>query len=228
MKKIQFLLAIMIMANITVSAQYKKASFLSKAGRTYALGVTAHNLGDGKGSPLGYSFSSGSDNTAKHFFHWYEIVAIPPFKYSYETTYHDGNTDQDVPATVSGKSKFHLIYDYNMGYHLLNRKRDKEPTLQPYLFLGFNIVVFGKADEPEIPNYYDYKKKVSTSGLSFGARGGLGLVFRITDRIGIKTDLGYDYQYNWSADDYYDSEMYHMFTNHAFVNAGLRFRFLQD
>ena len=52
-------------------------------------------------------------------------------------------------------------------------------------------------------------------------------MYNITDRIGVKTDLGYNFQYNFEADGY-NTEMYNMFTNHILISAGVRFRFLED
>jgi hypothetical protein len=75
--------------------------------------------------------------------------------------------------------------------------------LQPYVFLGINAVLLGRANQPEGYNQYtDLKRNVTTEGLSFGARWGIGAVYNITDRIGVKTDLGYNFQYNYKADRY--------------------------
>ena len=229
MKKIQFLLCLLL-ASGSLFAQYKKASFFTKSGRTYSVGAVAHMMGDGKGTPIGYYFSGGSDNTEKRFFGWYDFVAIPAYKYSYTTTAPNYVTGQDEPLTVSGKSKFHLIYDYNVGFHLLDRSQKEQPV-QPYVFLGINAVLWGKANTPDVSSDYDYyyaKKKVTTEGLSFGARGGLGVVYNFTDRIGIKVDGGWNWQYNFSSDVNDGEEQYDMYTTHVFVSGGLRFRFLED
>jgi len=227
MKKIH-ILYLMMLASVIASAQYKKASFLTKSGRTYSLGTTVHVMGDGKGAPIGFYFSGGRDNTESHFFTWYEFVGIPPFKYSFQTTAYNYSTQAEEPVTVSGKSKFHLIYNYNVGYHILNRDGGSEQKLQPYVFLGINAVLLGRANQPEVYNQYtDLKRNVTTEGLSFGARGGVGAVYNITDRIGVKTDLGYNFQYNFESDGY-NTEMYNMFTNHILITAGVRFRFLED
>lgn len=99
---------------------------------------------------------------------------------------------------MSGKSKFHLIYNYSVGYHLLNRDGGSEQTLQPYVFLGFNAVLIGWANQPEVYNHYsELKRNVTSEGLSFGARGGDGAVYNITDPLGVMTDLGYNFQYNY-------------------------------
>lgn len=45
MKKIHILYLLML-ASVIASAQYKKASFLNKSGRTYSLGTTVHVMGD--------------------------------------------------------------------------------------------------------------------------------------------------------------------------------------
>ena len=40
-----------------LQAQYKKASFFDKEGRTYGINAESHFLGDGKKSPVGVSLS---------------------------------------------------------------------------------------------------------------------------------------------------------------------------
>lgn len=94
-------------------------------------------------------------------------------------------------------------------------------------FLGINAVLLCRATQPEVYNQYsELKKNVTTEGISFGARGAAGAVYNITDRIGVKTDLGYTFQSNYEADGYY-TEMYNMFTNRILITAGVRFRFLK-
>lgn len=64
-------------------------------------------------------------------------------------------------------------------------------------------MLLGRANQPEVYNQYtELKKNVITEGLSFGARGGVGAVYNISDRIGVKTDLGDNFQYNYEADGY--------------------------
>src|SRR5438477_10896338 len=98
MKKISVTLVALFVC-ITLSAQYKKASFFGKEGRTYAIGTRLFAMGDGKGSPRGYYLAFGRDEDGKRFFYNWELQYIPSYSFSYDTK--DAN---DLPITVGGKS----------------------------------------------------------------------------------------------------------------------------
>jgi hypothetical protein len=55
MKRITAALALLISFS-GIQAQYKKASFFDKEGRTYGVGVQSHFFGDGKKAAPGLSF----------------------------------------------------------------------------------------------------------------------------------------------------------------------------
>lgn len=228
MKKLSMML-VLALAVSAASAQYKKASFFTKGGRTYAVGATTHIMGDGKGSPIGYYFSGGVDRTDSRFMLWYELTAIPSYKYSYLTTAFNSDTQQEEAIKISGKSRFHLLYNYNVGFHLLDRS-EQEKKIQPFVVLGINVVALGKAEEPEVDyKYSEIKKRVSTSGFGIGLRGGTGAIYAITENIGIKVYGGYNWQYNWNGSETYGTnDYYHMFTSNAFASAGVQFRISED
>lgn len=229
MKKTQTLL-LLLLATVMVQAQYKKASFFSKGGRTYALGTTAHVMGDGKGTPVGFYFSWGRDKTESHFFRWSELVAIPPYKYKYTTMASSyTNPGNKIPVTFSGKSDFHLVYNFNVGYHLLDRS-EEEKKIQPFVFLGFNVVLLSGETYPDISSdYYDWEKDVNSNVFSFGFRGGIGAIYNFTDKIGLKADLGYNHQINFDAtDNGTEASSYYIFTKHPLLSVGVRFRFLEE
>src|SRR5690349_1840004 len=95
--------ALLFFICFSLSAQYKKASFFGKEGRTYGLASQLHAMGDGKGSPIGYTLTFGRDKDGKQFFSSWELEYIPSYKFSFGTT--DINAET---VNISGKSKSHL------------------------------------------------------------------------------------------------------------------------
>ena len=226
MKPLSFVL-LLILATTTVSAQYKKASFFTKGGRTYTLGATFHAMGDGKGIPIGFFYSGGKDNTDKRLFRWYELEFLPAYKYSYQTMAMGSNSGSKEEVTVTGKSRFQFLYNFNLGYHLLNRS-EGEKKINPYVFAGVDVLIFGGAKYSEAYNdHYDFEKNVSEETFGVGFRGGVGALLNFNEKIALKTDLGYNVQYNMDLSDY-TTPMYYAFTNHMFLSTGIRFRISQD
>lgn len=227
MKKIQ-ILALILLTTFMVHAQYKKASFFSKGGRTYEFGTTAHLMGDGKAAPLGFYFGWGRDKTESHFFRWTELVVLPPYKYRYQTmASNSSNGGAKESVWVSGKSSTHMVYNFNVGYHLLDRSEDEKKIL-PFVFLGFNVVLAGSIKEQNYTSgYYDLEKETAGSEFSLGVRGGAGVLFNLTEKTAIKLAAGYNHQFNFDVDNY-GTSTYDIFTSHPLVSLGIRFRLLEE
>jgi len=220
MKKISVTLVALFVC-ITLSAQYKKASFLEKEGRTYAIGTRMYAMGDGKGSPLGYFLGFGKDADGKQLFTWWEFQFIPSYKFSFETANYDG-----LPIVVDGTTKATFIYAYNFGYHLL-KNESAEQKIKPYVTAGFNMKAFGGVKE----SYYNdgsNKKSVPETAWGFGIGGGAGCMYNITSWLALKVEGGYMHQFNFTPEDNADHESYFLFTSHPYASAGLRFRLVQD
>src|SRR5262245_27821033 len=105
---------IALLLSYSLSAQYKKASFFQKEGRTYEFGSQIYAFGDGKGSPIGFKIGFGRDRDGKQFFSSWELQFIPSYKYSFSTT--DENNE---PVQVDGKSRSQFIYAVHYSYHIL-------------------------------------------------------------------------------------------------------------
>ncbi len=217
---------ILLTAFISVFSQYQKASFFSRSGRTYSLGTQLHALGGGRGTPLGYFFAQGVDNNEKHFFFWYDFEIIPSYKYSYKTSYTDLVTSQEVPVTVSGSSRLHLIYNYHLGFHFLNRSQS-EPPFQPYAFVGVSLVAFGKSrDDSNAYMYGDLKKYPIEGGFTIGFKSGLGVVWAITPKLGLNITGGYNPVFNFGGD--VEAARYDVLISHVSASAGIRFKIVED
>jgi hypothetical protein len=207
-----------------LSAQYKKASFFDKEGRTYGLSAEAHFLGDGKKTVPGFALTFGRDRAGKHLFSTTDIRFLPAFKFSYETRDMNGNA-----LTVSGKSKMHLIYGMNWGYFIL--KNEEEQTFKPYVTAGFNVVVLGgvKQFDNDQDYSYDVEKITPMHQFSTGIGGGVGAIFNLSSVLGIKLEGGYTYQLNLSTESAYDNvDTYYMYTPHPYASLGLRFRVVSE
>ncbi len=105
---------VILLACSGAQAQYKKASFLNKSGRTYDLGFAGRFLSGGGGTVPGIYYSYGRDK-GKRIFHWFDLEVLLPTRFTYNTV--DKNNAETV-VTVSGKSKLGIVYRYNFAYYL--------------------------------------------------------------------------------------------------------------
>ena len=163
MKKIIPLLAVLFLST-SVSAQYKKASFFGKEGRTYEIGSQLYAMGGDKGNPIGFKVAFGRDQDGKRFFSSWELQFIPSFKYSYVTT-----DDGDAAVTVNGTTKPYFLYALNYGFHVLKNDEEKR-IVKPFVAAGLNIVLGGqsKAETFTPDNVYGLKKMTVQPAFSMG------------------------------------------------------------
>lgn len=204
-------------------AQYKKASFFEKEGRTYGVGTQLYVMGDGKGAVLGLNLSFGRDQDGKQLFSFWELRYIPAYKFKFESLDLDAN-----PVTVTGKSKSQFIYALNYGLYLTRNEGD-EQKFKPYITAGMNFVLSGGMKKLDNDVYYDnLVKSVPERNFSAGIGGGLGGIINLSSRFSLKVEGGYTYQYNLSTDFDSEQEEYFMFTSHAYASAGIRYRIVSE
>jgi len=222
MKKWITLTAALLLA-FGLSAQYKKASFFDKEGRTYEFGPQLYNFGDGKGSPIGFKIGFGRDRDNKRLFTSWELQFIPSYKYSYHTT-----DENDESVLVNGTSKAQFIYAFHYNYHLL-KAGEEERIVRPFLTAGFNIVIAsGAKTENRTPeSAYNLKKEVIGQAFSSGIGGGLGTLINFTPKLGLKLQGGYTWEIHMGTYDF-SGKGYYMFTNHPYVSLSFRVRIVKD
>ena len=208
---------------VSLSAQYKKASFFEKEGRTYELGSRAYFMGDGRGTPVGFSIGFGRDRGGKRFFSAWEIQIIPSYSYSYTTV--DENND---PIYKNGKTRTMWIYSPNYGYHLL--KNEENRVVQPYVLAGLHILLLGGVKEETETQGYGYpQRNTADESLSFGISGGLGCLVNFSSRFGLKIQGGYDHQFNASPDHWDEAVApYYLFPSHPYASIALRIKVIRD
>jgi hypothetical protein len=217
---------VILFLSISLSAQYKKAGFFEKTGRTYELGSQIYMMGKGNGSPIGYKIGFGRDQDGKRFFSSWDLQFIPSHKYSYATT--DDNND---PVTVTGKSASIFVYGLNYGIHLLKNEGEEKHMVQPYVALGLNILLSGGIKEENFsPDPYGYpKRQTSDQSLSLGLNGGLGCIVNLSSKWGVKIQGGYTHQLNVSTESWDDEiKPFYVFDSHKYVSLGLRLRIVSE
>ena len=225
MKKIIRIVA-MLLLSFKLSAQYKKAGFFEKEGRTYEIGTQLYSMGKGNGSPIGYKISFGRDRDGKTLFTSWDLQFIPSHKYSYSTT-----DENNTPINVTGSSKLTILYGLNWGFHLLNNDADEKPRVQPYITTGIvTLISSGVKSESYSSEPYGFPKR-STSGQTFsvGLSAGVGSIFNLNSKLALKIQGGYTHQFNLSLEAWDDDiKPFYVYDSHIFGSVGLRLRIVRD
>ena len=222
MRKIYLFMVILFVCSC-VQAQYKKASFLNKSGRTYDLGGMGHFLSGGAGTFTGLYYSYGRDQ-GKRTFHWFDLEVILPTKFSY-TTFDRNNSGTAVTVTV--KSSLLFMYRYNFAYYL-NEPENSESKFKPFVTAGVNIKISGNnASNYELkPDNTVPAKVADFTGFSMGVNAGIGGIYALSEKIGIKVMAGYNVQSQQNPSGYSGSEgytIYKVYSSHPYVGLGIRF-----
>jgi hypothetical protein len=217
MKKLMPVLMIVLIST-GAFAQYKKAGFLDKEGRTYEVGTRMFMFGDGKGSPIGFHFGYGRDR-AKTFvgtdFHY-----IPSFSYSYKT-----EDDNGAVVNVDGKARGMLVLTWGVGFHFLKNEEDR--VFDPYARLTLNVLLVSGLKYENRDTYNYTKRNTSDQSLSAGIGAGLGCHINFSHKLALKLEGGTDRQLNISPDHWDDDvKPFYFFVSHMYVDLGLRLRIM--
>jgi hypothetical protein len=226
--KRNLIIVLVVCSCMNVSAQYKKASFLNKPGRTHEIGFTGHFISDGGVTVPGIAYSYGREREGKRLFHWFDLEFLLPAKFSYNTVEFTSRT----PVKVSGESSFGLNYRYNLAYYLIDNSKAENKIL-PFVTGGIHIKIFGGSPKEESTTFSpnvsnDVDRQVTYDNVNFGANVGVGGIYKISSGIGIKLTGGYSFEYNsesgqadsWKANGY---SVYKFYYNHPYVTLGVRF-----
>lgn len=220
MKKIYVGIAIALLCS-SAQAQYKKASFLTKSGRTYDLGVAGHFLNDGAGTRPGIYYSYGRDKGTK-VFHWFDLELLLPTTFKYNTV---DKEDPQTIVSVTGKSKLGLAYRYNFAYYVANTE-NSDAKIKPFVTAGINFLLVGAGAKTYAytPEESDPVKVPHFEAFSCGANIGAGGIYAFSETVGLKFTAGYNFQTQIDTDQYSkEYTAYKTFTNHPYVTFGVRF-----
>jgi len=216
----------MMTAMIQMQAQYKKASFLNKTGRTHEIGFSGRFISASHMTLPGIYYSYGKDND-KRLFHWFDLELMLPSKFKYNT--YDVTTNEQL--SVTGKTTMALAWRYNLACYLTDNTNDEKKFL-PYVNGGINLIVVGgdPVADQVWENDKDEQKLPVELAASYGAHLGVGGIYKLKENLGLKFNAGYNYQANTSSNAY-DGSGYSTFypiTSHPYVTIGLRFRMERD
>lgn len=210
-----------------VQAQYKKASFLTRSGRTYELGFSSRFLSGGAGTMPGFYYSYGRDK-GKRIFHWFDLEVLLPTKFKY-ITYHQ--QDPSTAVYVTGKTKTGLAYRYNFGFYVTDPD-NTDIKVKPFVTAGLNFLIAGAASTKTFeytPEQSDPHEVAVYSNFSYGANIGVGAVYALSEKIGLKFTGGYNLQGETDTNDYSkEYKIYRSYPSHPYVTIGVRFLMTED
>lgn len=216
------------LAGTTLSAQYKKASFLNKSGRTLEIGSRMSFTSLGNAVQPSVFIAFGSDDNDRRFFSWNSLEVLTPVTVSYNTTYttyNDAGEEWKMPSKVTAKSSVGFVYSFNMGYYLLNNAEENNKLL-PFVNVALTSMLHQGINEYTTDPYDFSPDKYPMSQFAFGIGGqaGAGVLYRPNDWLGLKLTGGYNGQYNLSDDN---SDFFH-YRNHPYASLSVRFKIMRD
>jgi hypothetical protein len=215
MKKINLTLLVFLIG-FSCMAQYKKANYFGKNGRTYGLGTRAYKLSDYSGTVMGYTFSLGRDKDGKRFFTGQEFQLIPSYKVQLEVLEESGGY-----KPVNFTTKAQLIYTINFGYFLLKNDNSTR-KIKPYLSAALGLKFMGGVKEE-----YAFTDEIAADlPVAVSLNGGGGLFFYMKPRLGLKVEGGYSLQNSLTTTGLNQKD--YALPNHAYASAGVVFRIIQD
>jgi hypothetical protein len=229
MKKL-FLLAVLFSAITTAQAQYKKASFLNKEGRTYEFGTSLNFLNKVKSNALDLHIGFGREANSRRGFHWYDFRFMPKYNFQINSVGQLNNSGISVPVVVSGKSNALFSINYNYGRFLIDNSNENNKVLP---FAKFNIgwgASYGIIDYKTSPNASSINDDFAeyNSALTVGA--GFGLTYKVSKTIGIKALGTYNFVYSLENkdNDVFDLFYYVTYPAHPSVSLSVRWLFEKD
>ena len=222
---------------IASNAQYKKASFFERDGRTFELGTDTRILTKGRSLQQGIHVAFGRE-MSQRFFYNYEFELTLPSKYKTLTNV-ELNTNEYYRSyskeNISGKSKTGLLFRLNFGYFLKDDE-DEKNKLVPFLTLGLHYKFIGLKlsieDAVKTTSYYEIPYGESPSSGSSGSAGinlGVGGLYKITNKIGFKFNGGYNVEISANpifSNGSIDIKSYEQFISHPYISLGLRYKII--
>jgi hypothetical protein len=214
-KLILFIFTFLIIIN--TNAQYKKAKFFSKEGRTFALGLTSRFFGKGFGSAQGINLSHGKEKEGKKIFHWWDLEYVRGNNYTSIYSINEFNGTTYVPTTyaVPSSSGSTLAYRYNLAYFL---SKDEEKKVSPFVHLSLSYLI-GLSGR--------FNDDAEEQG-NFFASVGAGGIYKIKERIGLKFSGSYNLSpLNFGSSNNSRPEVIEI-PNHIALSLGIRWLMDKD
>jgi hypothetical protein len=219
MKKINLIVMLCIVA-FAASAQYKKASFLTRNGKFYGIKTGLNVYSKGVSAAPVIAFVYGKDKGKNRIWHWWDLEFALRSKYNY-TTQNNNNTSQIL--TVSGTTNTMLSWRYNWCYYFADNSNDDIkglPFAKIAIELGINPrFVRGESEKiTPIGGSNSPLKSTDVSGV-MGIDIGGGYTYKVSEKATVFGVAGYRYMPNAGE----ESTTYNLSPNHPYINIGIRF-----
>ena len=195
MKKI-ITIAAFATLSITSFAQYKKASFLNKEGRTHEIGTNISFISNGGGTPVLSIVYSGSLETDKKLSLFSDIEIMLKGKFSFNAEYYN-NIAVTETGKLTGQTPAYLIVKYGAQYRFINTDNSEEAKLVPYVRLGLLYGLSFSSDYKLRDKDGNYVSEGNSNPPTpeqetpFGLEVGGGVTYYFTKNIGVKAGANY-------------------------------------
>jgi hypothetical protein len=231
MKKITAIIYLCILT-VTVSAQYKKASFLNKQGRTHELGTKFSFLPDFKSPALSVAYVASLE-TERKITVFSEIEVMLPATFAITGEYRSAGSP--VTGTIEGKTPTYLITTYGAQFRFVKLENEGVKKIVPYAKLGltaafslgadFNV----KAPNGEQLDYLTNPVMPGNNGFNLGGEIGAGATYYFTEKLGIRVGGFYRKLYRITAEvSSYGESLYEPLKDHAGINVSLKYRIFNE
>ena len=217
MKRSLGLFALISALSLSTHAQYKKASFMSKPGRTHAFSLTGSFPGKGTSAIPGFAYSYGRLREEKVLFHWFDLQVHFPSKFSYQSV--DASTS--LPVTVNGKTSVGFDYRYNLGFLLIKNNADHK--VLPFINLSVGVSLasvhakeFTTSDGMNDPIQYP----ILDNAFNYTYGGGAGAIYKINEKMGVRLLAGYNKVTYSDFKTYEATDTYVPMKDYPFVSLG--------
>jgi hypothetical protein len=235
MKKIMMAVTVALVC-VNATAQYKKASFLNKSGRTNELGFAMSFIPNGGGAPVKSLFYSGSLEGSKRVSLLTDIEFMLKGKFAYTTQYFEPNTVNLITGKLTGQSGSYLLFKYGVQYRFINPAKTEETKLVPYLKLGIMVGLGFKKDYQLTDNngnsfnFTEVTPTISDVETPFGLEGGAGATYYITKNLGIKAGVNYRQVIlsKGLAEEISGEKVYSVFKSNPSIAISLKYRFFRE
>lgn len=229
MKKI-LTLTLCCFVSVTLCAQYKKAGFFDKEGRTYELGTNFSFLGLTE-SPAVSLLYSASLETSKKLSGFMDLELMLPSKFHYYAQYNVNGTP--TSGMIAGQIPNVLLIKYGAQYRFINPEKAEETKLVPYARLGLlggfifsNNYKLKAANGDEIEQYNLSPTPPQEMSSFWGLEGGIGATYYFTEKFGLK--VGGMYRRIFTVKSQVETGTFIPIDSHAGITVALKYRIFSE
>lgn len=227
---------LLLLLNITISsfAQYKKASFFNKEGRTHELGTNISFIPNGGGTPVFSIVYSGSLETDNKLSLFSDIEVMLKGKLSFNGEYYNNLANTEY-GKITGQTPAYLIIKYGAQYRFIKKESTDNSKFVPFARFGLLYGIAFSADY----KLRDANGNYISSGNStpatpenespFGLEIGGGATYYFTNSIGVKFAANYRQLFNINGIKTGNADnVFYPLKSHPGISISLKYRIFND